>query len=576
MTEKRICGTGVSAGIAFGRAYVYIRPLVSEVAGFIGSGEVAGELQRLKNAGEKSMRDLRELVELAGLRLGQDQAAILAVQQTLMTDPAFIPEMEKLIVECLYPAERAVMLVVERIAALFTGLTDKYMQERAADIRDAGRQILSHLQGENGLQLPDDQGEVILVADDLMPSETIRLDKKHILGFVTRIGGKTSHTAILARSMGISAVVGAGKELAEIKNGDALIIDGSSGECIINPNPGTVTALKQKVAIAQASRRRDLTASFKPAVTLDGFRVRITANIGMPAEAEAALAGGAEGVGLFRTEILFMHGARLPDEEEQYHAYKKVVEIMGDKPVTVRTLDVGGDKKVPGLPLPEEMNPVLGWRGIRLCLDQREIFSTQLRAILRAGMHGKIRIMLPLVSGLAEWRQAMGVYEEVRSQLGQAGVAFDRSVALGMMMETPAAALMADRFAGEADFFSIGTNDLVQYTLAVDRMNEKIALLYDYFHPAIICLLTGIVKAAHSADKKVSICGEMAGDPLAAPLLIGLGLDEWSMAAGVMGNVKKVITGLRRSDCERLVERIRQADTGAEVRQQLAKFSIHR
>lgn len=411
-----------------------------------------------------------------------------------------------------------------------------------------------------------------MVADDLAPSDTVQLNKKYVQGFVTRVGGKTSHTAILSRSLGIPAVVGLGENIEQINDGDFLIIDGSTGTCIVNPDNQLTKEYEVKRKREEEELQELEKFTFKPAITTDGFRVEIAANIGTPAEAKPALEHGAEGIGLYRTEFLFMNETTMPSEEKQFAAYKQVVSTMGDKPVIIRTLDIGGDKELPYLSLPKEMNPFLGYRAIRLSLDQSELLVTQLRAILRASAYGKVKIMFPMISSLEEWRQAKHIFEEVKDQLAKEGVEFDPSVEVGIMVEVPSTAILADKFAKEVDFFSIGTNDLVQYTIAVDRMNEKIGYLYDHLHPAVIRLVKQVIEASHREGKWTGMCGGMAGDPLAAPLLIGLGLDEWSMVAGSIKKVKQVISQISRGECEKLLEEIQTLTTTSEVRKKLAEF----
>lgn len=573
MAENIIYGLGVAEGIRFGQAFLY-RPLTfREAREQIDENEIESELERLKTAKEKCLQELAELVEKTKQSLGEEKAVILKGQQSFLADPAFYPEMEKLVKSRQYSAEHAVNLIVEQFAKIFEGMANEYMRDRAADVRDVGKRLLAQLQGGKGVRLADINHEVILVADDLAPSDTVQLNRKFILGFVTRIGGKTSHTAILSRSLGIAAVLGVGDGLDAIQNGDFLIIDGDNGLCIINPEPNTVEEYRKKARREEEQEQSLQIYGFQPAMTKDGISFEIAANIGAPGEAEAALEQGAEGIGLYRTEFLFMSRNEMPEEEEQYRAYKEVASIMGDKPVVIRTLDIGGDKELPYLSLPREMNPFLGYRAIRIGLAQESLLRVQLRAILRASVYGKLKIMFPMISGMDEWRQAKRMYEEVRAELGKKKIPFDPTIELGIMIEVPSAAVLASRFAKEVDFFSIGTNDLVQYTVAVDRMNEKVAYLYDPFHPAVLTLVKHVIDAAHSKGKWVGMCGGMAGDPLAVPLLVGLGLDELSMAAGAIKKVKKVITQITGENCRKLLEQVLQLDTTEEIRRELGKFN---
>ncbi|SFR07977.1 phosphoenolpyruvate--protein phosphotransferase [Desulfoscipio geothermicus] len=574
MAELTIRGTGVSEGIRSGKVLLY-QPLRNQNLpgrAVISEEEVNHELERLQLAREKAYRELHALIERARIELGKDKAAILMAQQAFLNDPAFYPEMEKEIRQQKYTAEKAVTEVVERFAGLFEGMNDQYLRERSADVRDVGNRLVSCLQGKKGLQLAEIKEEVILVADDLAPSDTVQLNKKYILGFVTRVGGKTSHTAILSRSLGIPAIVGIGEAIKQIHDGDWLIIDGSTGACIVNPNPRLMKEYEEKRKIEEQALRQLEEFTFKPAATTDGFRVEMSANIGSPAEAKPALEQGAEGIGLYRTEFLFMNEAQMPSEEKQFEAYKQVVATMENRPVIIRTLDIGGDKELPYLSLPKEMNPFLGYRAIRLSLDQRELMVTQLRAILRASAYGKVKIMFPMIASLEEWRQAKAILAEVRDRLTKEGVDFDPSVEVGMMVEVPSTAILADQFAKEVDFFSIGTNDLVQYTLAVDRMNEKVGYLYDHLHPAVIHLVKKVIEASHREGKWTGMCGGMAGDPLAAPLLIGLGLDEWSMVAGSIKKVKQVISQVNHEECQKLLGEVLELSTTDDVRKRLEDF----
>ncbi|QYR21838.1 phosphoenolpyruvate--protein phosphotransferase [Paenibacillus sp. sptzw28] len=571
MPENRLQGIGVSKGVRIGRAFVYNPVRISGQAEQK-TGDAAQELNRLQGAKTGCMTELEALVERALTMLGEEKAGILKGQISFLNDPAFYPPMEKLILEEQLTAETAIQRVVTQVAGIFESMANDYMRERAADVRDVGNRLLSQLVENKGNRLSDIHEPVIIVADDLTPSDTVQLDKRFVLGFVTRVGGKTSHTAILANSLGIAAVLGLGAELENIRHGDELIIDGTAGECIVNPQFKTVNAYLDKQAAEEKELQALLLYSDRPAVTLDGFRVEIAANIGTPEESVGLPDKGAEAVGLYRTEFLFMSSSEMPGEELQYEAYKAAAEAMQGKPVVIRTLDIGGDKELPYLDLPEEMNPFLGYRAIRLCLDRTELLVTQLRAILRASAHGKVKIMFPMISGMDEWRQAKTIYDSVKGQLAEEGIAFDDAVEVGIMIEVPSAALLAERFAKEVDFFSIGTNDLVQYTVAVDRMNEKVSYLYDYFHPSVIRLIKQVIDASNQHGKWTGMCGSMAGDPLAAPLLIGLGLHEWSMAPSAIPVIKQAVTGLEHKACQALVEQILDLDTAAEIREALTAF----
>lgn len=577
-TEVTINGLGVSEGIRIGKARVYKPEQVdTEIPERVNEEKVEEELIRLANAKEQSVAELTALAEKTKETLGDEQAGILSGQAKLLSDPAFYPKIESQIREQLSSAEHAVQSMVEHFAGRFESMANDYMKERAADIRDLGRRLLSKLQGgTDAAELSEMEEEAILVADDLAPSDTVQLDRKYVLAFVTRAGGKTSHTSLLARSLGIAAVVGAGEQVKQIQNGDLLIVDGRQGICILNPEQETVESYRQ-LQDRELTEESELEAYRSlPAQSRDGVRIETAANIGTVQEAETAAERQAEGIGLYRTEFLFMDSDRLPGEEQQFTAYRQVAELMGRKPVIIRTLDIGGDKALSYMSLPKEENPFLGYRAIRIGLDRKELLLTQLRAILKASQYGNLKIMFPMISGLDEWRQAKAIYSQARRELEDEGISVAQDIELGIMVEIPAAALQAAAFAKEVDFFSIGTNDLVQYTLAVDRMNEKVAYLYDYFHPAVLQLIRQVIEAAHREGKWAGMCGGMAGDPLAAPLLLGLGLDEWSMESNAIVRVKQVLSTLDSGDCRKLAERLVQLDTPQQVREELKKFTAGR
>lgn len=586
MAEQRnISGIGASDGIRIGVAYRLTGAETSPNSGeeqrdLGGSKDAAmprsteAELARLERARERSAEQLTALSERAKAELGEQQAAILAGQRGFLQDPAFFPAIVRQVQEAKATAEAAVGDVVERFASKFEALDNPYMRERAADIRDVGKRLLAALDGgASSLSgLAGLERESILIADDLSPSETIELDKRLVLAFVTRAGGKTSHTAILARSLGIPAVVGAGEPLDAVRDGEMLIVDGAAGLCIASPDADTLRAYEAKRSEEHARLAAERQWRDRPAVSADGRRVEIGANIGTSAEAETAADSGADGIGLYRTEMLFMQASALPDEEQQVKAYREAVRRMGGRPVIVRTMDIGGDKELPYMKLPKEMNPFLGYRAIRIGLEREDLLRAQLRAIIRAGAEGPVKVMFPMVSGLGEWRRAKLLLDEEYEMLRGKGLAPAKRIEAGIMVEIPSAALLAESFAREVDFFSIGTNDLVQYTLAVDRMNEKVAPLYDYFHPAVLQLIKRVIEASHAHGKWTGMCGGMAGDPLAAPLLLGYGLDEWSMDVGSIPKVKKALAGLDSGQCRQLAERLTALDTPEAVRAELARW----
>ncbi|RJG24286.1 phosphoenolpyruvate--protein phosphotransferase [Paenibacillus thiaminolyticus] len=573
MAEQHIHGIGASNGIRIAKALVLRNQSdLTNRRETISQDETETELERLKQAREHSETELLELAEHAKQTLGEKQAGIVVGQARMLSDPALYPLMQKKVAEEHLSAEHAVSAVTEQFAARFERLDNEYMRERAADIRDLGKRLLAQLGGGQRTDLSGLREEVILVTDDLAPSEAVQLDKRYVQALVTEMGGKTSHTSILARSLGIAAVVGAGEPVRQIVNGEWLIVDGSEGLCIRMPDPETVEAYRQRQESEQSELHALARFRERPAETKDGVRVEMAANIGTVQEAVAAKELNAEGIGLYRTEFLFMNTDRMPDEEAQYAAYREAAQQMDGKPVVIRTLDIGGDKELPYLDLPQEANPFLGYRAIRIGLDRQELLRTQLRAIVRASHYGNVKVMFPMISSLEEWRQAKAIYEQARKEVVQEGHPVADAIEVGIMVEIPSAALLARSFAAEVDFFSIGTNDLVQYTLAVDRMNEKVSYLYDYFHPAVLQLIQRVIDAAHEHSKWAGMCGGMAADPLAAPLLIGLGLDEWSMEAASIATVKRALSRLDSRDCRALAERLLQLGTTEEVRQALRGY----
>ena len=531
-------GIGVSPGIAIGRAWVLRADGALSFDGFLSAGSllpddaaVEREIGLYRGAVEQAATSLERLMEQAG-----DAAEILGVQLELLYDPLWESEVIDRI-RRRSPVREAVFGATDRVMNLFLEMEDAYMRERAADIRDMGNLLVRVLNGE-ALDASPGEGEWIVVAEELTPSDTIGLDSR-VVGFVTQAGGATSHAAIVARLRGLPAVTGV--SLGSVTGGEWLVVDGETGVVVVNPSIAELGeySLKQQ---AFAERRRLLAAlKDREAVTLDGVRIELLANIGSAADMEVSLAQGAEGVGLLRTELLFMDRETLPTEEEQFQFYKRILLQAAGRPVTIRTLDIGGDKPLPYLDLKPEANPFLGYRAIRISLDQPSLFLTQLRAILRASIFGKCRIMFPMISSVQELRQARAFVAVAQADMRAAGQAFDEAVPVGVMIEIPSAALTADMLAQEADFFSIGTNDLTQYVLAVDRMNEQIAGLYDPYHPAVLRLIREVIAQGHKHGIPVGMCGELAGDPRATELLLGMGLREFSMSAGSIPLVKEVI-----------------------------------
>ncbi|WP_338461874.1 phosphoenolpyruvate--protein phosphotransferase [Brevibacillus borstelensis] len=558
MGTIRVHGIGASAGIAIARAQVW-KKQDQKISQEVRSPEE--ELARFKTASELALSGLATLYEETRLRLGQKEADIFQAHMMLLQDPELIGQIEVLLAAGNINAEAAVQKVTGELVSLFASLEDEYMRERAADIRDVGQRLLSCLQ-----QVARDHRQgaareeigtldaVIVVAHDLSPSDTAQLDTGLIKGFATQIGGGTSHSAIMARALGIPAVVGLGQALEQVEDGDLIVLDGTAGLLCLRPDEEELSSYEQKRADWLREKKRQARWAELPTVTQDGHRVELGANIGHPDECQAVQQVGGEGIGLFRSEFLFMNRASMPDEEEQFQAYRQVAQDMNGKPVVIRTLDIGGDKELPYMNLQSELNPFLGYRAIRLCLDREELFLTQLRAILRASHYGSVKLMYPMIATLEEWRAANRLLAEAKETLARAGIPFDPAIEVGLMIEVPAAALASELFARDADFLSIGTNDLIQYTLACDRMNEQVSGLYQPFHPAVLRLIRQVIDAAHRYGRRVSMCGEMASDPLAIPLLLGMGLDGFSMSASSVLAARELINQLSFEEMKELAE----------------------
>lgn len=530
-------GIGVSPGIAIGRAYL-LRRQKERVTGHLLADEAAveREISLYRGAVTAAMDELEALTA----RAGKAEAEILAVQEELLQDPSWDEEVIRRIEAEKNPARDAVLLATEQFVQVFQGMEDPYFQARAADVQDVGNRVVRLLGGGVTAEMPPGEGWIV-VAEDLSPSDTMALDTSRVCGFVTEAGGKTSHAAIVARLRGLPAVVGTGAALASVEEGDEILLDGATGVVLVNPSQEVEGEYwkKREVFLARQQLLRGL--KDREAVTPEGVRIHLQANIAAVEDMDQALEQGAEGVGLFRTELLFMERDRFPTEEEQFHFYKQVLLRSGGWPVTIRTLDIGGDKSLPYFGLPKEENPFLGYRAIRICLDRKDLFLTQLRAILRASVFGKCRIMFPMIGRVEELREAKAVVARAREELTVEGTAFAAEVPVGIMIEIPSAALTADLLAKEADFFSIGTNDLCQYTLAVDRMNEKIAALYDPFHPAVLRLIKMVIEEGLRQGIPVGMCGELAGDLRATELLLEMGLREFSMSATSIPEIKNAI-----------------------------------
>ena len=536
-------GIGASKGYAIGYAFIKKDEEVKIEERIVEN--IDEELARLKAATDATRAQLEKIKDKAEKEMGAEKAAVFESHMMLLDDPEFTGAIEMNISNNKVNAEKALNDVLDMYVAIFGSMEDEYMKERIADVKDVGARILKNLAGVDTEGLASVGENTIVIAHDLTPSDTAQLDRNKVVAFLTNIGGRTSHSAIMARTLEIPAVVGLGTITEDVKNGDLLIVDGNTGDVIVNPDEATVKEYENKKE-AYLKEKEELKKLIDVKVkTKSGKRIEVCGNIGKPEDVDAVMANGADGVGLFRTEFLYMDRDDMPSEEEQYEAYKYVAEKVGEKLGIVRTLDIGGDKKLSYLPLPEEENPFLGYRAIRLCLDRKDIFKVQLRAILRGSAHGNLAIMFPMISSLDEFFQAKEVLAECMAELKAEGKAYNENIKTGIMVEIPAAAVMADEFAKHVDFFSIGTNDLIQYTLAADRMNEKISYLYNPMHPAVLRLIKMTIDAAHKEGKFCGMCGEMAGDERATAKLVEMGLDEFSMSASSILGAKKIIM-----DCE--------------------------
>jgi phosphotransferase system enzyme I (PtsI) len=532
-------GIAASKGYAIGHVFVKTTNEVKITETKI--DDIDAEKARLKNAVESSRKQLTAIKEKAEKEIGADKAAVFESHIMLLDDPEFTGAMETGVETNSVNAEKAVSDVIDMYAAIFEGMEDEYMKERGADVKDVGKRVIANLSGNADGGMENLEENTVIVAHDLTPSDTAQLDKTKVIGFLTNIGGRTSHSAIMARTLEIPAVVGLNDITESVKNGDFIIVDGAEGFAIINPDEATVKEYTEKKKKYEEEKEELKKLINHETVTKAGKRVEVSGNIGKAKDVDTVLANGGDGVGLFRTEFLYMDRDSMPTEDEQFEAYKYVTEKMGKKPVVIRTLDIGGDKKLPYLPLPEEMNPFLGFRAIRLCLGRKDIFKVQLRALLRASVFGNLKIMFPMISSIGEFLEAKEVLKECMGELKAEGKAYNEKIDTGIMVEIPAAAVMADELAKHVDFFSIGTNDLIQYTIAADRMNENVSYLYNPMHPAVLRLIKMTIEAAHKEGKWCGMCGEMAGDEKAIPTLVEYGLDEFSMSASSILNAKKYI-----------------------------------
>ncbi|MCF0416922.1 phosphoenolpyruvate-protein phosphotransferase PtsI [Klebsiella pneumoniae] len=567
-----ISGILASPGIAFGKALLLKEDEIVIDRKKISADKVDQEVERFLSGRAKASAQLEVIKTKAGETFGEEKEAIFEGHIMLLEDEELEQEIIALIKDKHMTADAAANEVIDGQATALEELDDEYLKERAADVRDIGKRLLRNILGLAIIDLSAIQDEVILVAADLTPSETAQLNLKKVLGFITDAGGRTSHTSIMARSLELPAIVGTGSITAQVKNGDYLILDAVNNQVLINPSNEQIEALRSLQA--QVAEEKAELAKLKdlPAITLDGHQVEVCANIGTVRDVEGAERNGAEGVGLYRTEFLFMDRDALPTEEEQFAAYKAVAEACGSQAVIVRTMDIGGDKELPYMNFPKEENPFLGWRAVRIAMDRKEILRDQVRAILRASASGKLRIMFPMIISVEEVRALKKEIEIYKQELRDEGKAFDESIEIGVMVETPAAATIARHLAKEVDFFSIGTNDLTQYTLAVDRGNDMISHLYQPMSPSVLNLIKQVIDASHAEGKWTGMCGELAGDERATLLLLGMGLDEFSMSAISIPRIKKIIRNTNFEDAKVLAEQALAQPTTDELMTLVNKF----
>ncbi len=567
--RKHIKGIDASPGVAIGKVFLY-----KEVEVVLNESKVTcteTEVKRLMDGQGKTKVQLEEIREKTRKKLGDEKAAIFDGHITLLEDEDLVDEVKLKIEDEKKSAELALHEGIEEYCEMIANLDDEYLRERVADLRDIAKRWINNILGIKVIDLGNLPANTVILARDLTPSDTAQMDLVNVQGFVTEIGGKTAHSAIMARSLEVPAVVGTKDVLSLVEHGDDIIVDALSGDVIINPSEDDLKVYTEKRNKFLQDKEELKKMNDKEAITTDGHRVQLWANIGGTKDIAGVLRNGADGIGLYRTEFLFMDNDRLPTEEEQFYAYKEVAESLGGKPVTIRTMDIGGDKALPYMKLPHEENPFLGYRALRVCLDRKDMFKTQLRALLRASAFGQVKIMFPMVIDLNEVRATKALLEECKVELRAEGISFDEHIKIGIMIETPAAAFRAKHFAEEVDFFSIGTNDLTQYTLAVDRGNEAISRLYDTYNPAVLEAIRLSIEGAHAAGITISMCGEFAGDEEATELLLGLGLDAFSMSASSIPKIKKNVIASSYADSKVLATEAMELRTAAEIKERIKK-----
>jgi phosphotransferase system enzyme I (PtsI) len=563
---KKLAGISASEGIVIGKAFLYLGEDIPDIPRYnIKENQVDSEWKRFLDAVKCASGEVKALHDRAGREMTKKQADIFTAHLMMLEDPDFQDQIKNRLTEKLENIEWTVREVSRELAKKLAESPDAYLKERAVDISDVSNRIISALLPAKRFSLASLDTDIILVVHDLLPSDVLTMNRKHVKGIVMDMGSRTSHTAILAEAFDIPAVLGLSTAVREIRNGDTLIVDGVSGFVLVDPPAEEISRYGRAVESRRRNVKEDSGIRDLPAETRDGYRVSLKANIEIPEEVDQALRYGAEGIGLYRSEFLFLTLGQNPDEESQYQTYGRVLKAMGKKPVTIRTLDVGGDKVIPEIQNINEKNPLLGWRAMRFCLAMPELFKTQLRAILRAAVDGNARIMFPMISGIEELDQALAVLDEAKAECRSRKQAYADNIEVGTMIEIPSAAMTADVLAGRSRFFSIGTNDLIQYTLAVDRGNEKVNYLAQWSHPAILRFLKHIIDAAHAKKIKAALCGELAGNPKATALLLGLGLDEFSMAASFIPQVKRLIRDAAYASCRELADQALQCTSCREV-----------
>jgi phosphotransferase system enzyme I (PtsI) len=574
---KTFKGISASPGIYIGKSYIYIDDMLQVPKYEIDEEEVENELDRFHTAARKAGEEIRELQKQTTSIMGGEESRMLDSHLLMLQDPELTKKIEENLRSDQMNVEWILYKTIKELVKMLESSQDSYLKERTLDLHDVAKRIYNHLLYREQISLADIEENVVLVTHNLLPSEALTLNKSSIKAIAMDAGGRTSHTAILARSFEIPAVLGLSSITNSAQSEDEIIVDGNTGTVVLNPDAKTRKAYHKKMKEWQQREVQLLTLNELSGETKDGKSIKLEANIEVPDETESVLAHGADGIGLYRTEFLFIQPHGFPSEAVQFEAYARVLKEMdGHGPVTLRTLDVGGDKVIPGMEGLDEKNPILGWRAVRFCLSRRDIFKTQLRAMLRASIYGTMRIMFPMISGVEELDHVLEVLEEVKEELRREGVEFRENIPIGIMIEVPSAALVSDLLARKVDFFSIGTNDLIQYTIAVDRGNEKIAYLYEPFHPGVLRFLKTIIENGHSAGIPVGMCGEMAGYSLAAVILLGLGLDSYSMSAFTIPEIKKVIRSVSLTEAEELVGTVMEMRAAAEIDEYVRKWMNER